>query len=191
MTMNSGSEGSVRGLPRWTAVIPVALLLAVAGFFGFGLTRDPSELPTMMIDRPMPEFSLQPLDETTPLLTTERLKGAVSLINIFGSWCVSCAVEHPFLMELSRKGLVNLHGVDWREEAAEGKAWLDRHGNPYQSVGVDADSRLAIDLGVTGAPETFVVDRDGRVRFKQVGPITPEVWKDTLQPLIRELEAQK
>lgn len=177
-------------LPAWMAIVPIGLLVLVAAFFGWGLTRDPHALPSTMIDRKMPDFSLAPLAPESPTLANADLLGRVSLVNVFGSWCSSCLAEHPELMEISRSGLVALHGVDWRDKPGDGAAWLSRFGNPYSRTGVDADSKLAIDLGVTGAPETFIIDRGGRIRYKQVGPITPELWSDTLLPIIRKLEAE-
>jgi cytochrome c biogenesis protein CcmG, thiol:disulfide interchange protein DsbE len=177
-------------LPAWAALIPVAVLLVIGGFFAFGLTQDPKALPSTMIDRPMPEFALTRLTPESEPLTNADLIGKVSLVNVFGSWCSSCVLEHPQLTEISQTGFVALYGVDWRDTPAAGAAWLTRYGDPYHKTGVDSDSRLAIDLGVTGAPETFVVDRGGRIRYKQVGPITPEIWSDTILPLIRKLEAE-
>ncbi len=177
-------------LPPWMAIIPVGLLALVAGFFAVGLTRDPHALPSTMIDRSMPTFALAPLTPESAPLVNADLKGRVSLVNVFGSWCSSCMLEHPELMEIGKSGRVALHGVDWRDEPGAGAAWLSRHGNPYEKTGVDADSKLAIDLGVTGAPETFIIDRGGRIRYKQVGPITPEVWAGTILPIVRKLEAE-
>lgn len=177
-------------LPAWAALIPVALLLVVGGFFAFGLTQDPKAMPSTMIDRPMPQFNLTGLTTERAPLTNEDLIGKVSLVNVFGSWCSSCVLEHPQLTEIGKSGAVALYGVDWRDPPADGAAWLVRYGDPYLKTGVDSDSRLAINLGVTGAPETFVIDRGGRIRFKQVGPITPEVWVDTILPLIEKLKAE-
>jgi len=177
-------------LPVWAAIVPVALLLVVGGFFAFGLTQDPKAMPSTMIDRPMPEFDLARLTPDRDALTNADLIGKVSLVNVFGSWCSSCVLEHPQLTEIGKSGTVALYGVDWRDPPSDGAAWLARYGDPYLKTGVDSDSRLAINLGVTGAPETFVIDRGGRIRFKQVGPITPEVWSTTILPLIRKLEAE-
>lgn len=177
-------------LPAWFALIPVAILLVIGGFFAFGLTRDPKALPSTMIDRPMPQFDLARITSEREPLTNGDLVGKVSLVNVFGSWCGSCVVEHPQLTEIGKSGLVALYGVDWRDPPSAGAAWLARYGDPYLKTGVDSDSRLAIDLGVTGAPETFVIDRGGRIRYKQVGPITPEVWRETILPLVRKLEAE-
>lgn len=177
-----------RGFPRWSALIPVGILAIIMGFFAVGLTKDPHALPTMMIDRPMPDFQLEPLSQDVPLLTQEDVRGHVTLVNVFGSWCVACAAEHPELMELKSRGAITIYGVDWRDTAFEGRQWLERYGNPYTKVGLDADSRLAINLGVTGAPESFLIDADGRIRYKHIGPITPEVWQGTLLPLIQNIE---
>lgn len=186
---NDGDK-SPAALPAWFALAPVVVLMVIGGFFAFGLTRDPKALPSTMIDRPMPDFALTRLTPEREALNNRDLLGQVSLVNIFGSWCGSCVLEHPQLTEIAQSGVVPVFGVDWRDPPGAGAAWLARYGDPYAKTGVDSDSRLAIDLGVTGAPETFVVDRTGRIRYKQVGPITPEVWNDTLLPLIRKLEAE-
>jgi cytochrome c biogenesis protein CcmG/thiol:disulfide interchange protein DsbE len=177
-------------LPAWFALVPVVILLVIAGFFAFGLTRDPKVLRSTMIDRPMPDFALTRLTPEREALNNKDLIGKVSLVNVFGSWCSSCVIEHPQLTEIAQSGLVALYGIDWRDPPGKGAEWLSRYGDPYLKTGVDSDSRLAIDLGVTGAPETFVVDQGGRIRYKQVGPITQEIWEDTLLPLIRKLEAE-
>jgi len=182
--------GSVRPFPLWAAVVPAVLLLLVSGFFAVGLTRDPHRLPSLMIDRQMPEFALAPLSEGRQTLRNEDLVGHVSIVNVFGSWCIACVAEHPQLIEIARSGVVPIYGVDWRDEPGAGTAWLVRYGDPYTLTGVDADSRLAIDLGVTGAPESFVIDTGGRIRYKHVGPITSEIWADTLLPIVRNLEAE-
>jgi cytochrome c biogenesis protein CcmG/thiol:disulfide interchange protein DsbE len=178
------------GLPRWMALAPVAVLLIVGGFFAYGLTRDPQAFDSGLVDRPMPTFALAPLTPEKPALENADLVGKVSLVNVFGSWCSACVLEHPQLTEIAESGEVAVYGVDWRDPPGAGAAWLERYGDPYAKTGVDSDSRLAIDLGVTGAPETFVVDRDGRIRYKQIGPITPEIWADTILPLVKKLEAE-
>jgi len=112
----------------------------------------------------------------------------VSLVNIYGSWCIACVQEHPFLVKIKQMGIVPIHGIDWRDDPAEGAKWLKKHGDPYDRVGVDpAPGRTAIDFGVTGAPETFVVDKAGIIRYKHIGPVNQDVWDNTLLPIIKEL----
>ncbi|MFN3075526.1 MAG: DsbE family thiol:disulfide interchange protein [Alphaproteobacteria bacterium] len=174
------------------AAAPLLIFLVLLAFFAerlVGIHRGdaPNLLPSVLINRPVPEFSLEPLPGRGRPLASADLKGKVSLVNIFGSWCVSCAAEHPFLMSLKKSGAVVVHGIDWRDDPVKGAAWLARHGDPYDRVGLDPDSQVAIDFGVTGAPESFVVDAAGVIRYKVVGPISAEVWTQTLEPMIREL----
>lgn len=166
---------------------PLIVFVVVGSFFAWGLTRDPSRIPSQLIDRPLPEFDLPAIQGFSEGLSSEDFKGQVTLLNVFASWCVSCHIEHPLLMELAAKGDVPIYGLNWKEKPGDGKAWLDRLGNPYSMIGDDQDGRVAIDLGVTGAPETFVVDKDGRVRYVFIGPITQRSWEETLAPLIEEL----
>lgn len=177
-------------MPRFIYFVPVLVFVLLGIYFAIGLTLEPSRLPSVLIDRPMPEFDLAPIDDITPGFAKKDVLGDISLVNIFGSWCVACLVEHPVLMDIRASKAVRLYGVDWKDEPGAGARWLDRHGNPYERIGDDARGRLAIDLGVTGAPETFVVDGAGRIRYKHVGPITREVWTQTLLPLIQNLRSQ-
>lgn len=168
---------------------PLVLFIIVGAFFAWGLTRDPSHIPSQLIDRPLPEFELPAVPGFAEGLSSDDFEGQVTLLNVFASWCVSCHIEHPLLMELSARDAVPIYGLNWKEiEPNDGKDWLDRFGNPYARIGDDRNGRVAIDLGVTGAPETFVIDKDGRVRFKVIGPITEQYWSETLAPLIEELE---
>lgn len=178
----------VRRLPY---LLPLVIFAALALYFWVGLGRDPHVLPSVLIDRPVPAFALPPIQGQSRGLASDDLKGQVSLVNIFGSWCVACQAEHPFLMRLAKEGRVPIFGIDWREkDPAAGPAWLARLGNPYRLIGDDPDSKVAIAFGVTGAPETFIVDRQGVIRYKHTGPITPEVWEKTLWPIVRALEAR-
>ena len=138
----------------------------------------------------MPAFELGPIEGFEEGLSSNDLTGQVSLLNVFGSWCPPCAIEHPMLMQISRSGRVPIYGIDWKDPPGRGTAWLERNGNPYQRVGNDEAGRVAIDLGITGAPETFLIDRDGRVRYRHVGIITQEIWRETLLPMIEALEAE-
>lgn len=170
---------------------PLFAFLALVAVFAFGLKRDPNILPSEMIDRPMPAFELTELYEPQRLITEDIFLGNISLVNVFGSWCVSCVVEHPKLMELSQKQTVKMVGIDWRDTREDAKRWLANNGNPYDIILFDGDSRLAIDLGVTGAPESFLIDRAGRIRYKHTGIITDEVWDNKLRPIIISLEAEE
>lgn len=170
------------------AIIPLGLFVVLIGFMAFGLTRDPSQLPSELIDQPFPDFTLSTLEDPAAEIKEDILVGQVSLVNIFGSWCVACVQEHPQLTAIAQSNSVKLIGVDWRDTRPNARRWLKRYGDPYDIVLFDDTSQLAIDLGITGAPETFIVDKNGRIRYKHVGIITPDVWKKTLLPLIRSLE---
>jgi len=167
---------------------PISLFLILAIYFAVGLKRDPAFIPSMLIDRPAPDFALPPLEGYDVGFSSTDLKGRVTLVNIFGSWCISCQVEHPVLMRIKNEGGPPIYGLDWKDKPGDGARWLQRHGNPYDLVGADRDGRVAIDFGVTGAPETFVVDAEGRIRHKHVGPITEDIWRNVLAAMIEEPE---
>ncbi len=177
---------------RLLFVVPLVLFLVLAGYFAVGLTKDPSKLPNMLDGQPVPAFSLAPLQGRDDKgFSSTDLLGEVSLVNIFGSWCVACRVEHPFLMTLKQNNLVPVHGIDWREEDPEaGPKWLKRFGDPYTLAGDDPKSKAAIAFGVTGAPETFLVDKKGVIRYKLVGPLDETIWRETLAPLVEALRAE-
>jgi cytochrome c biogenesis protein CcmG/thiol:disulfide interchange protein DsbE len=172
--------------------IPLVLFGVLVIYFAVGLTKDPSKLDTkVLLNQPMGEFKLIPVKGRTEGLTSEDVKGEVSLVNFFGSWCVACLQEHPFFMKLAEKNVIPLYGVDWDEKNPNDVVrWLARHGDPYTKIGVDVTSETIIDWGITGAPETFVVDKEGLIRYKHLGPITQRSWNETLWPLIQELRKQ-
>ncbi|MBI1392575.1 MAG: DsbE family thiol:disulfide interchange protein [Alphaproteobacteria bacterium] len=169
---------------------PLALFVVVGMYFAEGLTRDPGYMPSMLIDRPAPTFDLPPIEGYAEGLSSDDFAGQVSLLNVFGSWCVSCNVEHPVLLAIKAEAVAPIYGLDWKDKPGAGTAWLARKGDPYAKVGDDADGRAAIDFGVTGAPETFVIDAAGRVRHKHVGPISREDWETVLRPMILDLKKQ-
>lgn len=178
----------VRRLPY---ALPLVIFAAIVAYFWAGLGRDPHAIPSVLVGKPVPEFELAPIRGAERGLASADLHGEVSLLNVFGSWCIACLEEHPFLLRLSQDGVVPIYGIDWRERNPEaGPAWLDKHGSPYRLVGDDPESKAAIAFGVSGAPETFVIDRHGIVRHRQVGPITPQVWEEELWPLVRALRAE-
>lgn len=177
---------------RLVFIAPVVVFIAVAIALFIGLGRDPKILPSQLIGKPLPAFDLPDVrpDVAGRSLASTHFTGEPMLLNVFGSWCVSCRIEHPVLMRLSQEEGVTIHGLDWKDAPGAGNAWLKEFGDPYDRVGDDASGRVAIDLGVTGAPETFVVDKHGIVRYRHVGPITGEVWRDTLAPLMAQLRAE-
>jgi cytochrome c biogenesis protein CcmG, thiol:disulfide interchange protein DsbE len=174
---------------RALALLPVGLLVLVLLGFMVGLRRDPSILPSMLIGKPLPAFALAPLRPGEPGFISADLSGEPVLLNVFASWCGPCKEEHPVLLQLKSEG-VRIVGLDWKEDAADGARWLADNGDPYVRAGNDASGRTGIDLGVSGVPETFVLDRRGRVRYRQVGAITPEVWSQTIAPLMAKLQAE-
>ncbi len=176
---------------RLMYLLPLAVFLVIAVYFAVGLTKDPRQLPSVLIDQPVPEFDLPPIKGRDRGLKTADLKGEVSLVNIFGSWCIACRVEHPFLMKIKEEGLVPLHGINWREKNRDdGPAWLAKLGDPYTLIGDDPNSKAAIGFCVYGAPETFFINKKGVIRHRHVGPMNQEVWDQTLWPLIEELRRQ-
>ena len=169
------------------AILPLGIFAALVIMLAVGLTLKPKELPSEFIDKPLPTFELENLFPDQPPVSSEDLKGDFFLLNVFGSWCVACQVEHPYLMELQEEGQIRLVGLDWRDKREDAIAWLDRLGNPYDEIGFDEHSEVAIGLGITGAPETFLVDPEGRIRYKLVGPMTPEIWETDFLPRIHAL----
>jgi len=171
--------------------VPLAVLAVLAVYFSLGLGRDPAVLPSALINTPVAKFDLPPIEGKSKGFSNTDLKGTVSLVNVFGSWCVACQVEHPFLMELAKKNVLPIHGIDWREtDRKAGPAWLKRFGNPYTLIGDDPKSRGAIAFGVTGAPESFIVDKEGVIRFKHTGPLDEKIWANTIMPIVEELRQQ-
>jgi cytochrome c biogenesis protein CcmG/thiol:disulfide interchange protein DsbE len=176
-------------MKRLLFLLPAAGLAAVLVAFFIGLGRDPSVLPSQLIDKPIPAFSLPPVRPGDIGLQHTEFTGEPKLLNIFASWCGACRIEHPYLMRLRAQG-VPIHGLDWKDAPEKGAAWLEQYGDPYIRAGNDLSGRAGIDLGVTGAPETFVIDGQGRVRYRHVGVVTPEVWEKTIRPLMDKLRQE-
>ncbi len=175
-------------MKRFWFLIPLAAFLALATILAVGLKRDPREVPSPLIGKPAPGFALPRLDDPSKTIRLEDLRGKVWILNVWASWCVACRVEHPLLMEFAKKGLAPLYGLDYKDERADATAWLARFGNPYDASLVDADGRVGIDFGVYGVPETFVIDRDGIIRLKHIGPLTPDVLATKIEPLLKKLD---
>jgi cytochrome c biogenesis protein CcmG/thiol:disulfide interchange protein DsbE len=173
---------------RLIYILPLALFVVLAGYFVVGLTRDPSIVPSALIDKPVPDFTLPALLKDGKGLATADLKGKVTLVNVFASWCVPCRIEHPLLMRLAHEQGVTVHGINYKDKPEDAVRWLNQGGNPYAAIGADQDGRVSIDWGVYGVPETYVVDPQGRIRYKVVGPLMPEEVQKTILPLIKELQ---
>lgn len=170
--------------------LPMVIFAGIAVAFAWGLTRDPQVLPSALIGKPVPTFSLPPVQGRRLGLSSADLKGEVSLVNVFASWCVACRAEHPLFMQLAAGKVVPINGLNYKDAPQDAADWLDRLGDPYSRTGTDRDGRVAIDWGVTGVPETFVIDASGRVAYKQVGPVTQQGLDETILPLITRLRQE-
>ena len=170
-------------------LIPLALFIVLLGFLGAGLKLDPREVPSPLIGKPAPGFALARLDNAAQTIKREDLLGKVWMLNVWASWCVACREEHPLLVEFSRRKLLPIYGLNYKDQRADGMAWISQFGNPYDASLFDADGRVGIDFGVYGVPETFIIDQQGVVRLKHIGPLTPEVLQNKIEPLLRQLNA--
>jgi cytochrome c biogenesis protein CcmG, thiol:disulfide interchange protein DsbE len=169
-------------------LVPLAVFIVLVAFLWVGLSLKPREVPSPLIDKPAPAFALSRLDNPQQSVTPQDLRGQVWLLNVWASWCVACLDEHPVLVEFSKSGALPIYGLNYKDSPDAARAWLGKHGNPYTVSIVDADGRVGIDYGVYGVPETFLIDKDGVIRFKQIGPVTPEVLRDRILPLARRLQ---
>ncbi|MDH3594513.1 MAG: DsbE family thiol:disulfide interchange protein [Rhodospirillales bacterium] len=170
-------------------IVPVALFVALAGLFAIGLGMDPGRVPSVLIGKPVPDFDLPPVEGRRLGLARSDLVGEVSLVNVFASWCAECRREHPLLMDINARGLVPVHGLNYKDTPEDAKGWLDGLGDPYTRTGADIDGRVAIDFGVYGVPETFVIDKAGRIAHKHIGAIDGRALQETILPLVEALRA--
>jgi len=168
-------------------LVPLALFIALVVFLFVGLGRDPHEVPSPLINKTAPAFQLPQLKEPAKTFSAQEMRGKVWLLNFWGTWCIACREEHPLLVEYARTGLIPIYGVDYKDDRSAGLQWLAEFGDPYAAIAFDVDGRTSIDYGVYGAPETFLIDKHGVIRFKQIGPITRDVWEKKIVPLAREL----
>lgn len=169
---------------------PFVLFLVLAGFLYVGLHLDPHEVPSPLIGKQAPTFTLSQLQDPGKQFSPEEMKGKVWLLNVWSSWCVSCKDEHPVLLALSERNIVPIYGLDYKDKREDGLGWLEKAGNPYVLNVSDMDGRVGINYGVYGVPETYVIDKQGVIRFKQIGAITPENLGSTILPLVAELQAK-
>ena len=168
-------------------LIPLVIFIVLAVFLAIGLTRDPHELKSVLINKPAPAFRVPQLKAADKMISNEDMRGKVWLLNVWASWCVACREEHPYLIEYAKSGVVPIYGLNYKDRREDALATLDELGDPYLVSAVDLDGRVGIDFGVYGAPETYIIDQGGTIRFKYVGPMMPDVWKEKILPVVQEL----
>lgn len=168
-------------------VIPLVFFVLMAGLLGFGLSLDPKKVPSPLIDKSAPAFSLAMLDDPSRKLSTADMLGQVWVLNVWASWCVSCRAEHAVITALANRNLVTVVGLNYKDAPDDAERWLEQFGNPYATSVIDRDGRVGIDWGVYGVPETFVIGADGLIKYKHIGPVTMESLNEKIMPVLREL----
>jgi len=171
-------------------LLPMALFAGILLFLGVGLGLNPREVPSPLIGKPAPAFTLPRLDDAGQQISRDDLLGKVWMLNVWASWCAPCRDEHPLVIDIARRQLVAVYGLNYKDARPAATRWLANLGNPYRATLVDADGRVGIDFGVYGVPETFIIDRQGVVRFKHTGPLTPDVIRSKIEPLLKDLNAR-
>ena len=171
-------------------LLPLFGFVVLVGFLAVGLKLDPSKIPSPLINKPAPDFSVPTLFDAEQLIGTEPLKGQVWLLNVFASWCVACRQEHPLLNDLSKQNLLTLVGLNYKDQREDALQWLGELGNPYNVIAYDLKGDVGIDYGVYGVPESFLIDKMGSIRYKQIGPFTAGIIEQKLIPLIKTLQAE-
>ncbi len=182
-------SSSMRPASRLPYLVPLIIAAVVGVALAIGLTLNPREIPSALIGSPVPEFDLPPVQGRTLGLSSADLKGEVTVVNVWASWCTECRKEHALLMAVEARAGVPLHGLNYKDKPADAVNWLDSLGDPYRRIGADLDGRVSIDWGVYGVPETFVVDREGRIAYKHIGALTEDEFTGNILPLIRDLTA--
>lgn len=167
---------------------PFVIFVVLAGFLLVGLGLNPREVPSPLINKPAPAFNLPQLHDPSKQFSAQEMLGQVWLLNVWASWCVSCRQEHPILMNLARQNIVPIYGLDYKDKRENGLGWLNNGGDPYVLSASDMEGRVGIDYGVYGVPETYVIDKQGVIRYKQIGPVTDENLKEKILPLVAELQ---
>lgn len=168
-------------------LLPLLIFVVLAAFLGIGLRLNPREVPSPLIDKPAPAFRVAQLHDAGKTISPEDMRGKVWLLNVWASWCVACRQEHPLLVELAKRNVVPIIGLNYKDDTDAAQQWLRELGNPYQVSAFDADGRIGIDYGVYGVPETFLIDRQGIIRYKHIGPVTAKAVEESILPKIREL----
>lgn len=171
-------------------LIPLGLFVVLVVFLAIGLTRDPSKLPSALLDKPAPTFRLPQLNEPDKTFSAEDMRGKVWILNVWASWCVACRDEHPYLLQYAKSGAVPIYGLNYKDKREDALGWLGELGDPYVLSAVDLEGRVGMDYGVYGAPETYLIDKSGTIRHKHVGPVIPAVWNKEFLPLVQELNRQ-
>jgi len=178
-------------------LVPLILFVLLFGVFGYALLKmqsgeyNPREIPSVLIDKPVPEFTLSALSDPQKSVSRDDLQQEVTLFNVWASWCVACRQEHPILNQIAKQGVVPIYGLNYKDTRPAAQAWLNDLGNPYVESAFDEKGRVGIDWGVYGVPETFIVDKRGMIRLKHIGPVTREDWTNKLLPLIEKLKAEQ
>jgi cytochrome c biogenesis protein CcmG/thiol:disulfide interchange protein DsbE len=168
-------------------LLPLVLFIGLVLFLFLGLRHDPHEIPSPLINKPAPAFQLKQLHDPNQTFSAQDMRGKVWLLNFWGTWCVACREEHPLLIQYAKTNAVPIYGVDYKDERSTALQLLEDEGNPYTLTASDPEGRLSIDYGVYGAPETFLIDRDGVIRYKQIGPITEDAWQKEILPRVKQL----
>ncbi|MFC3643516.1 DsbE family thiol:disulfide interchange protein [Aquibium oceanicum] len=197
-SMTAGAANSFEGGPSPTldrrrglmVALPLTVFVALAAMLGWGLTRSADDIPSALIGKPIPEFSLPPVRGRMLGVSSADLRGEVSLVNVFASWCVACREEHPLFIRLAADGVVPLHGLNYKDQPDDAAGWLDSLGDPYTRTGADLNGRVGIDWGVYGVPETFAVGADGRIAYKHIGAVSQKALDEKILPIVERLRAE-
>lgn len=190
MSSSDALTASGRKQQQLRYLVPLTAFVVLTLIFGLGLTRDPRILPSALIGKSVPQFVLPPIKGRTLGLSSADLRGEVSLVNVFASWCVECKLEHPLLMQMKAAHDLPIHGLNYKDNPDDAEKWLKTNGDPYTRTGADLDGRAGIEWGVYGVPETFVIAKDGHIAYKHIGPLSPDALEKKIFPLVRKLQEQ-
>lgn len=177
-------------IKQMRVVFPLILFAFIVIILWRGLSLHPAKVPSPLINKPAPVFELPLLNYPDRVTTNKDFIGRITLLNVWASWCHACAAEHEFLVELGKKEYLSLYGLNYKDDPINASAWLHQLGNPYKIVALDRAGKVSIDWGVYGTPETFLIDKKGIIRYKQIGPMTPESWKQNFEPLVEKIRKE-